>query len=244
MDLSHARAAADEASASRLTDRQVKWLADKCRHEPVRDHRINFDPGKWPELPGTLTDGSSITRRDVFDLANGPALDVFTASYVFGMGTVGYGRSRYDKIRAAAPDLGAILDGVREIGLCLGPVLAYAQLYGGSDHDCRTSPGTAPWSRIDAYGPAFFTKFLYFTVPGALILDARLAGRVAQLTGREYGYLAKGRPVAWTPYRYAVYLHWMRQTAAAISVHTAPRVVSPELLELTLFGLDPAGLGD
>jgi hypothetical protein len=37
----------------------------------------------------------------------------------------------------------------------------------------------------------------------------------------------------------------MRQTAAAISVHTAPRVVSPKLLELTLFGLDltclPAG---
>jgi hypothetical protein len=128
--------------------------------------------------------------------------------------TAGYGRSRYDKIRAGAPDLGAVLDRVREIGLCQGPVMAYAQLYGGSDYDGRTSPGTTPRSRIDAYGPAFFTKFLYFTVPGALILDARLAGRVAQLTGREYGYLKKGRPVAWTPY-----LHWMRRPRSAGTPH-------------------------
>lgn len=53
--------------------------------------------------------------------------------------------------------------------------------------------GASPWSRIASYGPAFFMKFLYLTVAGALILDARLASRLARLTGNGYGYLRNGR---------------------------------------------------
>jgi len=42
--------------------------------------------------------------------------------------------------------------------------------------------------------------------------------------------------LAWTPYRYSVYLRWMTQTARAAGVE-------PELLELTLFQ-PPGGLGE
>ncbi|WP_430781667.1 hypothetical protein [Actinoplanes sp. G11-F43] len=242
MDLTDGRAARAEALAGRMNEQQVAFVAEACRRRleklgpaGVRAHAIAVDPGKWPEI----SVGESITRGDVFDLAHSGALDLFTASYVFGMGRRGYGRSRYDKIVARAVDLAGTLDVVRDIGLCQGPIFAYAQLYGGQDFDHRTSSGTPGWSRIAGFGPAFFTKFLYFAVPGALILDARLAYRVAHLTGNDYGYLHKGRPAAWTPYRYAVYLHWMRQAAADVSVHTE---VTPELLEVTLFDLSLADL--
>ncbi|MBL7255615.1 8-oxoguanine DNA glycosylase OGG fold protein [Paractinoplanes lichenicola] len=232
MDLIDAQAALDEARAGRLNDAQVKWLAEACHGDP-RGQAVPYEVAKWADLwPG---DGGSITRGALLDMGAAPAIDIFTASYLFGMGERGYGRSRYDRIRAAAPELGETLERVREIGRCQGPVFAYAQLYGGPDYDHRRRPGTPPWSRIASYGPAFFTKFLYFTVPGALILDARLAARVARLTGNDHGYLRNGRPVAWTPYRYAVYLHWMNQAAADVAV-------SPDLLELTLFNLAVADL--
>ncbi|WP_436533790.1 hypothetical protein [Actinoplanes sp. HUAS TT8] len=246
MDLIDAREALDQAVAARLSQHQATWLAGACSRRSaklgpagIRGHSIAYDPGKWHDLP--FGDGS-ISRGEVFDLSGASAADVFTASYVFGMGKRGYGRSRYDKIRSGAPHLGRTLEQVREIGLGQGPIFAYAQLYGGPDYDRRTRPGTLPWSRIASYGPAFFTKFLYFTVPGALILDARLAARVARLTGNESGYLKNGRPVAWTPFRYAVYLHWMRQAAIDVSRHAVPHTISAELIELTLFDAELADL--
>ncbi|MEE6167699.1 MULTISPECIES: 8-oxoguanine DNA glycosylase OGG fold protein [unclassified Mycolicibacterium] len=42
------------------------------------------------------------------------------------------------------------------------------------------------WTRIDGLGPAFFTKFLYFTTPGALILDKVLARKVHSLCGMTH----------------------------------------------------------
>ena len=53
----------------------------------------------------------------------------------------------------------------------------------------------------------------------------RLRHRLSRLPNLVTG---KGRSLAWTPYRYAVYLHWMAQTASAVGV-------DPEVLELTLF---------
>ena len=43
-------------------------------------------------------------------------------------------------------------------------------------------------------------------------------------------YLIKksGVPYDWSPYRYAVYLHWMHSTAAQLDIEA-------DLLELTLF---------
>jgi hypothetical protein len=85
-----------------------------------------------------------------------------------------------------------------------------------------------PWSRLRGFGPAFFTKFLYFSTPGALILDNRLANAVYSRSRLPYLVTGKGRSLAWTPYRYAVYLQWMGHTAQAVGVE-------PEILELTLF---------
>ena len=94
--------------------------------------------------------------------------------------------------------------------------------------DRRAPAGQPPWSRLHKFGPAFFTKFLYFSTPGALILDNRLANAVYQRSGLPHLVTKDGRSLAWTPYRYAVYLHWMRQTAEQAG---AP----PEMLEVTLF---------
>lgn len=66
---------------------------------------------------------------------------------------------------------------------------------------------------MQGFGPAFFTKFLYFCTPGALILDNRLANAVCRLSRLPYLVTGNGRSLAWTPYRYSVYLHWMNQTA-------------------------------
>jgi hypothetical protein len=73
-------------------------------------------------------------------------------------------------------------------------------------------------------------------MPGALILDNRLANAVSSQSGIPHLVTAKGQFLAWTPYRYAVYLHWMRQAASTLNV-------PPELLELTLFR-PPEDLGD
>jgi hypothetical protein len=254
MKLIDGQAAREEAIAGQLSEQQARWLADACRRRStklgpsgVRRHAVAYESGKWSDLLLDVGSGHSLTRGDVFDVAASPAIDVFTASYIFGMGRRGYGRSRYDKIRAGALQLGDDLERVRDIGWFRGPIFAYAQLYGGQDYGHRSRPGTPPWSRIARYGPAFFTKFLYFAVPGALILDARLASRVARLTGKEHGYLKNGRPLAWTPYRYAVYLHWMRRAATDANRYAECHEISPELIELTLFDLDlvdlPPGIG-
>jgi hypothetical protein len=177
MDLTHAQ---DEATTGRLTDQQAIWLAAACRCRSerlglggVREHAIEYPAAKWPEVATAVGNGKSITRGQILDIADGPAIDVFTASYLFGKGKRGYGRSRYDRIRAASPNLSDVLERVREIGLRQGPIVAYAQLYGGQDYEHRSRPDVAPWSRIAGYGPAFFTKLLYFAVPGALFdLDA------------------------------------------------------------------------
>jgi hypothetical protein len=54
------------------------------------------------------------------------------------------------------------------------------------------------------------------------------APAVHDLSGMPELVTADGHSWPWTPYRYAVYLHWMRQTADAVGVE-------PDLLELTLF---------
>jgi hypothetical protein len=108
------------------------------------------------------------------------------------------------------------------------PIAGYACLYGGYDYQDRAAPGQEPWSRLHGFGPAFFTKFLYFSTPGALILDNRLANAVQRLSQLPHLVNGGGRSLTWTPYRYSVYLHWMTQTARTVRV-------APDLLELTLF---------
>jgi hypothetical protein len=141
--------------------------------------------------------------------------------------------------RAAAgsslePSLQRALDAANADPAAPAPVAGYASLYGG--HQDRAAPGQEPWARLHGYGPAFFTKFLYFSTPGALILDNRLANAVHQRSQLPHLVTSKRQSLAWTPYRYAVYLHWMQQTAQRADTE-------PGLLELTLFQ-PPGDLAD
>jgi hypothetical protein len=153
------------------------------------------------------------------------------------MGDAGYGPRRLRDICDAAegrlePSLQRALDAVNKDPASPDPIAGYACLYGGYDNQGRAAPGQEPWSRLHKFGPAFFTKFLYFSTPGALILDNRLASAVRRLSQLPHLVTGNGRSLAWTPYRYSVYLHWMTQTAQTVRVE-------PELLELALF--EPPG---
>ncbi len=208
----------------------------------LRGHSTKFPVTAWrdlPGLPGDILSRGCISRGDVLDIGDlviGGKLSpvvLLAASFAWGTGTTGYGPQRYREIVDAAgarlePSLRRALDAVYQDPGSPDPIAGYAQLYGGCQHDQRARPGQAPWCRLHRLGPAFFTKFLYFAVPGALILDNRVANAVSQLSNLPHLVTADRRSVAWTPYRYAVYLHWMRQTAATVGVW-------PGMLELALF---------
>jgi hypothetical protein len=224
--------------------RLCRSKAEKLGPDGVRGHSIMFVPATWGNavrLPDSVRLSGKISRGEVLDIGKrvregmSPATDLFIASFVWGWGSTGYGPSRLRAIVEAAGDR---LEPSLQRALSAAcsepvhdPVAGYAQLYGGylsNESDRRAAPGAPEWARLRGYGPAFITKSLYFTVPGALILDNRLANAVHDLSGMPNLVTAGGRSWPWTPYRYAVYLHWMRQTADAVDVE-------PDLLELTLF---------
>ena len=103
-----------------------------------------------------------------------------------GLGTTGYGPRRLRGICAAGgdrlePSLQRVLEAVNQDPASPDPIAGYACMYGGYDYESRAAPGQEPWSRLHGFGPAFFTKFLYFCTPGALILDNRLANALHRL---------------------------------------------------------------
>ncbi len=213
----------------------------------VRAHRIRFSPAAWgtavvDRLPAAAAASGIISRGDVFDVAalvtsgTRPATDLFTASFVWGTGMTGYGPTRYRAIVEGAgqrlePALQRALTAARE-----DPIAGYAVLYGGHDPKARAAPHQPPWGRIHRYGPAFFTKLLYFATPGALILDSVLAAAVHRLSGIAHLVTADHRSLPWSPYRYAVYLNWMNHTAQRLAVE-------PDVLECTLFRAPADGTG-
>jgi hypothetical protein len=236
------RASEHEISRLRI---QVEMKTQSMRGAGVRGHRNYFNPKSWmgllDSLPSEIKDGDSITRGEVFDIARRvrigddglTATDLFTASFLWGTGTTGYGAVRYQRIKAAA---GERLDTALQRALSKAndeegpdPVAGYAELYGGFGPG-RAAIGDRTWSRLRGFGPAFLTKFLYFSTPGALILDNRMAGAVHRSSHLKLKHLvtSKGRSVEWTAYRYAVYLHWMNQTADAVGT-------TSDMLELTMF---------
>ncbi|MDH6199091.1 hypothetical protein M2272_005758 [Mycobacterium frederiksbergense] len=196
----------------------------------VRAHRVGYNPASWAGLlPDRLTENDCVSRGDVFAIAEtGDLADVFTASYVWGTGRIGYGPRRYrDIVESTAGQLDLMLARAAEAS-SEHPVAGYAMFYGGDSPESRAPANHEPWCRIEGFGPAFFTKFLYFTTPGALILDNVLARKVAALSGMPHLVTRAGKSRAWSPYRYAVYLHWMRQAAQELGC-------SADELELTLF---------
>ncbi len=213
---------------------EIRGLIGAKRNElgegGVRAHSVSYNPASWTGLlPDRLAGNDRVSRGDVFAMAEtGGLTDVFTASYVWGTGRIGYGPRRYrDIVESSAGQLDLMLSRAVEAS-SENPVAGYAMFYGGDNPESRTPANREPWCRIEGFGPAFFTKFLYFTTPGALILDNVLARKVAALSGMPHLVTRAGRSRAWSPYRYAVYLHWMRQTATMLDC-------SPDELELTLF---------
>lgn len=249
MPYEHDEQAQQEAAAHSVSDDAAKQLGVLCMEKlrdlgdtGLRGHAAEFRVTAWhglPGLPDTILNRGRITRGDVLDIgecvraeALSPVV-LLAASFAWGTGMTGYGPRRYREIVDAAgamleSSLRRVLEAIYQDPQSPDPVAGYAELYGGYERDRRARPGQAPWSRLHGLGPAFFTKFLYFAVPGALILDNRVANAVYERSALQHLVTAERRSVSWTPYRYAVYLHWMRQTAQTIGV-------SPETLELTLF---------
>jgi hypothetical protein len=208
----------------------------------VRGHTVSFPVTAWDEPPG-LPHGvprtGRISRGDVLEIGQQvrararPATDLLAASFIWGWGTAGYGPRRLHDIRTAAgeqlePSLRRALDAVDKDPASPDLIAGYACLYGGYDDQDRAAPGQEPWCRLHGSGPAFFAKFPYFSSPGALILDNRLANAVRKLSQMPHLVTGNGLSLARAPYRCPVYLHWMNQTARAAGV-------KPELLELALF---------
>lgn len=238
MSYQHDGQAAEEAARHALAAEQLDTLQDRLAAKRralgeggVRGHRIDIGTNWGEALPPALRDTTSVSRGDVFDLAaTGDWPAVFAASFIWGTGRIGYGPHRYREIvQGAHGRLGEMLTAAAEAAQ-RDVIAGYAQFYGGHDPKQRVAANADGWSRIDNFGPAFFTKFLYFTTPGALILDNVLARRVHDLAGIPHLVVGRGRSVAWSPYRYAVYLKWMHQTAHALDAE-------PDELELTLFTL-------
>ncbi|SDI91113.1 hypothetical protein SAMN05444157_0757 [Frankineae bacterium MT45] len=244
--------AASEAAARSLPTWELTNLAvavrESARHlgpEGVGGDATTYSVSAWSSaltaLPPTMTSGC-ISRSDVFTIAAEVSLgtrspvDLFTASYLWGQGTKGYGRSRYDAIVSAAgnrlePALTQALAAART-----DIIDGYAHLVGGYFDDVtpRAAALQPPWGRLPGYGPAFFTKFLYFGAPGGLILDNVVASRVYSLSVMPHLVTTRYAALAWTPYRYAVYLHWMNQMTAALAPLTGEVKVTADLLEVTL----------
>jgi hypothetical protein len=245
--------ARQEAAAHPVSDDKAARLRDLCMRKfrelgdhGLRGHTVEFPVTAWhclPSLPEAILDRGRVSRGDILSIGEqvrtgqlSPVV-LLAASFAWGSGLTGYGPRRYRDIIDAAgprlePSLQQALEAIYQDPGSPDPIAGYAQLYGGYDPDHRAPAGQGPWCRLHKFGPAFFTKFLYFATPGALILDHRLAGAVHDLSGLPHLLTQDGRSVAWTPYRYAVYLHWMRQTADTVGVW-------PEMLELTLFQPPP-----
>lgn len=241
--------ACKEAACYPVSTSDVGMLREQCSRKAadlgpggVCGHAVSFPVSAWDEPPG-LPHGvprtGRISRGDVLDIGQQvrarvrPATDLLAASFIWGWGAAGYGPRRLRDIRAAAgerlePALRRALDAVDKDPDSPDLIAGYACLYGGYDDQDRAAAGQEPWCRLHGFGPAFFTKFLYFSSPGALILDNRLANVVSKLSQMPHLVTGNGLSLAWTPYRYSVYLHWMNQTARAAGVE-------PELLELALF---------
>lgn len=86
---------------------------------------------------------------------------------------------------------------------------------------------------VPRWGPAFYTKLLYFaSTPGvsgsALILDNQTAWMVSTITGMDHFVDQYNRSERWTAYRYGVYLAWMTEVSAQLKIQ-------PDFLEYALF---------
>jgi hypothetical protein len=232
------QAAKAEAANHAIGPRGVAAVQSALRQpdmpKRVQDHSVRILEESWsPSLNG-LGVSSPISRADVYSVARRVeagefrAEDLFAATYAWGQGTSGYGPFRLQQIltKAGPAAVRRSLERAIETLRADGPVAAYGWLAGRNG---ATGLKTADSGHLLYWGPAFFTKFLYFaSTPGgheALILDAVLARKIAHLSGLPH-FSKSG----WSPYRYAVYLSWMRASAEVI-----PGIDGADHLEMVIF---------
>jgi hypothetical protein len=201
--------------------------------DDVRSHAISFNPAQWQPYAGALPEQAlrarSISRGDVFEIAAEPDdadghWRLFCASNIWGRPSNGFGTTRFERIIRETPheQLSTVIAEARGRLAACGPLSAYAYLR-----------GTGSACTVPHWGPAFFTKLLYFahtgSAPGsALILDNLMATAVAAISGLPNFVNRRGGSRRWTKYRYGVYLAWMNQVAVE-------QGVSPDFLEYALF---------
>lgn len=226
--------------------------------DAVADKVIPLNAEKWsdylrdsPGLQDLVANRTGITRRDVSQVAleslrTRKWTPLFTASYAWGQGLNGYGPSRLSRIVATAAQ--------RDIDLEVTLAEAVAAMREGAATDGYARlRGALPW-----FGPAFFTKFLYFAGavappakgPAPLILDAVVAkqlravvaSRLAQLApNNEAG--AKADTLAewlwsdggWTVHRYGVWLDFAEKATDQLSREVAGWPKRTDTFEFAVF---------
>ncbi|GAA2025538.1 hypothetical protein WDZ16_10290 [Pseudokineococcus marinus] len=163
-----------------------------------------------------------ISRSDVAHLAadhTAPGrVRLLVAAYVWGTGSSGFLFGRNTRwLKSDLGDVGGRLTSAAHVLLTQGAGAAYSSMLRGGDN------------AVAYVGPAFFTKYLYFTasgvtVPGPrpLILDRRVASALRSHT--DLGTSKQG----WSVAEYEAYL-------ARASAFADRHGVGPDAVELALF---------
>jgi Putative 8-oxoguanine DNA glycosylase OGG-like protein len=223
----------------------------------VAEHTVDVPAAQWTQYSELLGShmafpAGELSRGDLFELAQhhlanagSTWLEVLGASYVWGYGPNGLGPTRLARILhghngTPAPepfDVQERLAAAVRLLEVQDAVAAYTYLRDGRP--------------LVHWGAAFFTKFLYFVghvlnVRGdkPMILDKVLARRMRWFWRRRLSppqadvfdrYWATYR---WSPYRYQVYLTFLRVAADELA-GASPTRWSPDLVELVLYRFDP-----
>jgi hypothetical protein len=164
-------------------------MVDLATHEQVMAQAVDYKASWWERYvppqwwPNALTalprlpdrsEYQRVTRQDLFDLADADQspqgrVGLLLGCYLWGTGSSAFlvGRRARTFARTPLVDVAARLMRVDSVLAADGPVAAYASMTRGGQN------------AVAHLGPAFFTKYLYFTGRDAsrrpLILDRKVA---------------------------------------------------------------------
>ena len=206
-----------------------QWLQSHQLDSTVLEHQVGVDRDWWNQLfdthglPSDLLVGSTISRRQLFDLASNASTDPLAAERLLWNCTAwGLGnrpRLPYARIKSYLEDR----EGHQKL---LMEAARLAQTDSGEAY-AVLQPGRRP--AIAYFGAGFFTKYLYaaglmHATPSCLILDDRV---VASL--RSAGWSTIRRGGGWPVNTYRRYTELMASWAHAAGAARA------DLVELFLF---------
>ncbi|RAO17580.1 8-oxoguanine DNA glycosylase OGG fold protein [Micromonospora noduli] len=240
-----------------LRQQRLEWELRSGGHRGAEDlvsgHSIGIVPARWAKfnqwLPfdAAATSPPALNRGEVTKVAlrcreSELWLPLLVTSFAWGWGNRGFGPIRLRWVlngKGGSPGLSS-----NEIEERLAAAVdALDQQGARSAYQLLLNAG-----KISEFGPAFFTKFLYFasrTGQGrcpALILDGRLARQMRGFWERRANepYAENGSSARWlwqgprwSDYRYQIYRTFMVRSASQLS-ESGDRWI-PELVELLLF---------